>query len=249
MDHYSGRIFRERKMRLGLRGKITLLGLGLTFLVALSGLVGYRYTHQRMLAENLRERGMVLGKDLALQSEGYLVRGSDIELRELVERFAAIKGVSYILITDQQGRVRANTLRDRRRIALITEGNGEGSSQVTSKGRYELAIPILEGTLGTVYLGLSPLVQKPMDYWIIGFLGGALLFSWILIFLFAQRLSKRLLWLAQVTERVSLGSMEEGITMDSEDEIGRLAQATDRLRISLQTALERLGKGASVGRA
>jgi len=242
-------------MKLGIRGKFSLIGLGLTLFVALSGLVGYRFSQERTLMKNSVEKGRILGEDLALQSEEYLVRGSDLELRDLVERFAGIKGVSYILITDQEGKIRANTLRDQGRVESIIQRDGGDAEKARAirfaQGRgYGLTIPILEGTLGAVHLGFSSFAQKSRDYWMIAgvFFGGSLLLSWVLVFLFSHRLSSRLLRLAQVTERVSLGYMEERIIFDSRDEIGKLAQATDRLRISLQTALERLGKGEGIER-
>jgi len=242
-------------MRLGVQGKLTLIGLSLTTFIALSGLGGLKFSHERLLMNNSIEEGRILGRDLALQSEGFLVRGSEIELRDLVERFASLKGVSYILITDQKGEIKANTLKDQKRVGSIIQRGGritEGVKAAKSpRGRgYELTIPILEGTLGTLYLGLSPLAKNPRDYWRTAgiLLGGSLLFSWILIFLFSHRLSHRLLQLALITERVSLGYMEERIPTNSGDEIGKLAQATDRLRISLQGALERLGKGEGIGR-
>jgi len=242
-------------MRLGLQGKLTLVGLSLTTFIALSGLGGLKFAHERLLMNDSIEEGRILGRDLALQSEGFLVRGSEIELRDLVERFASLKGVSYILITDQKGEIKANTLKGQKRVKSIIQRGGritEGVKAAKSpQGRgYELTIPILEGTLGTLYLGLSPLAKNPRNYWTTAgiLLGGSLLFSWILIFLLSHRLSHRLLQLALITERVSLGYMEERIPTNSGDEIGKLAQATDRLRISLQGALERLGKGEGIGR-
>ncbi len=62
-------------MRFGLRGKFILLGWGLTLFVGLSGLVGYRIFHEKLLMRRVVEEGRILGENLALQSEGYLVRG------------------------------------------------------------------------------------------------------------------------------------------------------------------------------
>ena len=237
-------------MRIGLRDKIFLLGWGLTLFVGLSGLVGYWFFYDRTQMNSLIEKGRILGQDLALQSEGHLVRGTDLELRHLVERFVGIKGVSYVLITDIEGKVRASTLRDEERIKGIIERKQSDQGEVKvirlayNQG-HEFTVPILEGTLGFVHLGLSSFAQKSKDYWKIEgtFLGGSIFLSWILVLLFSHRLSKRLLRLAQETERVSLGNMEERISPGSQDEVGKLAQATDRLRISLQAALERLEKG------
>ena len=237
-------------MRIGLREKIFLLGWGLTLFVGLSGLVGYWFFHDRAQMRSLIEKGRILGQGLALQSEGCLVRRTDLELRHLVERFVGIKGVSYILITDIEGKVRASTLRDEERIEGIIERGQSDQGEVKVSGfaynqGHEFTVPILKGTLGFVHLGLSPFAQRSKGYWKIegAFLSGSLFLSWILVLLFSHRLSKRLLKLAQETERISLGNMQERISPGSQDEVGKLAQATDRLRISLQAALERLEKG------
>jgi HAMP domain-containing protein len=63
----------------------------------------------------------------------------------------------------------------------------------------------------------------------------------ILVNLWLKRLVVRPLnRMAQVAEAVSMGDTEAEFTQDSQDEVGKLAEAFNRMRLSLQMAMQRL---------
>lgn len=58
----------------------------------------------------------------------------------------------------------------------------------------------------------------------------------------AQRLTNPIVELTEAANRISLGELDVPINVQSEDEIGTLGEALDRMRISLKQAIERLRK-------
>jgi methyl-accepting chemotaxis protein len=69
---------------------------------------------------------------------------------------------------------------------------------------------------------------------------GILLFGLLLSFVFSNQLVKRLRYLREAAEQISLGEMEKVIAIDSNDELGQLAQSLERMRESLKVAMEML---------
>lgn len=59
---------------------------------------------------------------------------------------------------------------------------------------------------------------------------------------FANAISRRMLNLASLADKVSMGDLEQTITASSKDEIGDLAQALERMRISLRAAVARFSR-------
>ena len=62
----------------------------------------------------------------------------------------------------------------------------------------------------------------------------------IIAWLFARALVKPIMTLTDIAERMSLGELDIKVDVKSKDEIGLLAQAVERMRISLNLAMSRL---------
>jgi HAMP domain-containing protein len=56
----------------------------------------------------------------------------------------------------------------------------------------------------------------------------------------AQRLTRPIIELTEASNNISLGQLDQAIQIKSDDEIGQLAEALERMRISLKQALDRL---------
>lgn len=70
--------------------------------------------------------------------------------------------------------------------------------------------------------------------------GAALLFQWVFV---NRPVAIALASLERAADRISTGELDEPVQAQSEDEIGRLAKAFDRMRISLKTAMEHMERG------
>ena len=73
-------------------------------------------------------------------------------------------------------------------------------------------------------------------------IGGAVIIILVIIvaIIFATRLSKPILHLTEVAERISLGELNAPVEITSTDEIGDLADAIRRMQASLRKAIQRL---------
>ncbi len=113
------------------------------------------------------------------------------------------------------------------------------------KTEYFVAYPI-ENKLGSVHLALdASTIGEPaarsINITLIVLAITLALVSAIASY-FANAISRRMLNLASLADQVSMGDLEQAITATSKDEIGDLAQALERMRISLRAAVTRISR-------
>jgi HAMP domain-containing protein len=113
------------------------------------------------------------------------------------------------------------------------------------KTEYFVAYPI-ENKLGSVHLALDArTVGEPAARSInitLIVLGITLALVSAIASYFANLISRRMLSLANLADKVSMGDLEQPITATSKDEIGDVAQALERMRISLRAAVARFSR-------
>jgi HAMP domain-containing protein len=80
--------------------------------------------------------------------------------------------------------------------------------------------------------------------WLLGIIAVAVVVALLIAVLAAQGLTRQILRLARAAERLSLGDLTAPIQTLERDELGALAGALERLRISLKLAFERLKRQA-----
>ncbi len=118
-------------------------------------------------------------------------------------------------------------------------------TDASGKTKYFVAYPI-ENKLGSVHLGLDARTigepaARSINITLIVLAVTLALVSAIASY-FANAISKRLLNLANLADKVSMGDLEQAISASSKDEIGDLAQALERMRISLKAAVARISR-------
>jgi HAMP domain-containing protein len=76
---------------------------------------------------------------------------------------------------------------------------------------------------------------------VIGILGGTLILIGFIVAFYAYRLTARIKYLTDITDRISVGDLDAEITgIKSRDEIGELANAIGRMQESIRLAIKRL---------
>ena len=76
---------------------------------------------------------------------------------------------------------------------------------------------------------------------VIGILGGTLILIGFIVALYAYRLTAKIKYLTDITDRISVGDLDAEITgIKSRDEIGELANAISRMQESIRLAIKRL---------
>ena len=76
----------------------------------------------------------------------------------------------------------------------------------------------------------------------LGILGGAILIIGFCIIVYGYRLTRKIRYLTEAADRISVGDLEAEIEVRSKDEIGSLAEAISRMQDSLRFSIERLRK-------
>ncbi len=113
------------------------------------------------------------------------------------------------------------------------------------KSEYFVAYPI-ENKLGSVHLALdSKTINAPVANSVrttLLVIAGILALVTAIASYFANLLAQGMLKLARLADKVSLGDLEQPITSESNDEIGDVAQALERMRISLRAAVARISR-------
>jgi len=76
---------------------------------------------------------------------------------------------------------------------------------------------------------------------VIGILGGTLILIGFIVAFYAYRLTAKIKYLTEITDRISVGDLDAEITgIKSRDEIGELANAIGRMQESIRLAIKRL---------
>ena len=130
-------------------------------------------------------------------------------------------------------------------LAQAPSGDNPIARQVNADGieQYLMGRP-LENGLGSVILSINadsiktPVRQAVLSTLII--LAATLLLVGVVASYFAERLAQRVRKLATSADQISLGGLDEKIETGGLDEIGDLAQAVDRMRLSLESAMRRM---------
>jgi HAMP domain-containing protein len=130
-----------------------------------------------------------------------------------------------------------NPSRDNPFAQIFTDSSG--------KTEYFVAYPI-ENKLGSVHLALDARTigepaARSINITLIVLAITLALVSAIASY-FANAISKRMTNLANLADKVSMGDLEQPIAASSKDEIGDLAQALERMRISLRAAVTRISR-------
>lgn len=75
---------------------------------------------------------------------------------------------------------------------------------------------------------------------ILGIVAGTLILIGLLVSIYGHRLTRRITYLTDAAEKISVGELDEEIEIRSNDEIGDLAEAISRMQDSIRLSIERL---------
>ncbi len=217
------------------------------------------YIVNNMLTETLEneliERGRAIGQDLARYSAPQILEEDVVGLKQIITSALAYESVEYVLIQNSESRMISDTY------------NGQVPPELTERSIfgninykkpqivflknideecYDINIPVEEGDLGYVRIGMrksyiDERVQKTNNYVLLTVVIVTLA-GIIIVYFLANKIIRPILYLTKRANEISTGKLEEKVSVDTSDEIKDLANAVERLRESLNLALERLKK-------
>ena len=245
--------------RVGLSTKIVLfLVLTLLPLAVITWTISVRSLRDNLTAE-YTSKGTAIANSLATSAVDLVLTRDASTVQALVDQFAEIAGVTYVIVYDPQQQVMAHTFAPVVPPGLIAKNLVPGDvprrvqetdyRDATGAIRpiIDIGVPVLGGQLGTVRVGMDRAVidaAAAQAGWSLLLAFGAVAALAIAAgILFARRITKPLAALSAVAERVGRGDLSATVPVTSGDEVGRLGEtfneAIVRLRSVVQTEAER----------
>jgi methyl-accepting chemotaxis protein len=245
---------------LGLRTKILLfLGALLLAVTAVAALV-MTLTLRRQVRGEFQSKGEAIARSLANSGVDLILNRDASTIQSLVDQFADIEGVAYVLVYDPHQEVIAHTFAPFMPAGLIerNEVPGERPSQAqqitiadpaTGRPRsiLDVGVPVLAGQLGTVRVGMDlDLVDTAAlraAASLVALLAALALAAFAVSWLLVGRLVRPIDGLVATARRVGEGDLAQLAPVTSSDEIGVLAgtfnDAIVRLRRLVLTEADR----------
>lgn len=249
------------KVRFGLLGKIVLFLLAVLIPLALvSSFFAYQ-SLQVNLTEEFTSKGSAIANSLASSSVDLIVNRDASTVQALVDQFAAISGVAYVMVYDPQQTLIAHSF-----VPVVPKGIIEKNlvPGAASKGQVrdidytdpvkgsdrhiiDIGVPMLAGQLGTVRVGMNKAIildaAKNAGLRLLAVFGVIAVLGIASAVVFARRITKPVTALVTVAQRVGHGDLTQLAPVTSRDEIGQMAATFNdsivRLRGLMQTETER----------
>ncbi|RMG61337.1 MAG: HAMP domain-containing protein [Calditrichaeota bacterium] len=220
-------------------------------------LVVFRTVRSSLLT-SLLDQGKIIGANVAELAAEKLIENDEIALRRLIEKYSHYPNVDYILVEDFDHKIKVDTYNGNvppELLGVETPG-GQPASQMQvvetgyrTRGKlrrvYDVRIPIKEGLLGFVRVGLkqSFIEEKVGDALLttglVLILSIVMMIGTALVFITLQ-ITRPVLKLTEAAERISLGDFETSLYINVNNELRILAESIDRMKESLKTSLLRL---------
>jgi twitching motility protein PilJ len=251
---------KPRRLRFGLLSKIILfLAMTLAPLAAITWWISVRALTTN-LTEEFTSKGTAIARSLASSGVDLLLTRDASTVQGIVDQFAAINGVKYVMVYDPQKTLIAHTFAPLVPPGLIDKNvvPGEAAQQIRDivypdpvtgapQTIIDIGVPVLAGQLGTVRVGMDRSIitaaaARSGQYLLLVFVGVALL-AVLAGVIFAHQITRPVTQVVRVAERVGQGDLSRLVSVKSRDEIGQLATTFNdtvvRLRSLVQTEAER----------
>jgi len=234
----------RKKFTIGVVVLIILIGSALALLV--------RHELHARFQEEIHKRGLSVARYLAEAAEIPLITENRISLKLLVNDYKKYdKDIDYIYIVGPDKDVLVHTFPAsfplNLRVAAERKSSQPGTFEpfMSEHGLlYDVSMPIQNGALGTVHIGLYEAVIQDniqgvltkMLPFVLAIMGVGI----VAALLFASAITRPIALLTDGVQQVSRGELEKVLGIDTRDEIGQLAAAFNSMTESLrQTTVSR----------
>ena len=235
----------------GLRWKIGACFSGL--ILSLGGLVIaiVYYMTDNALHRQVDLRAMAIATNLSDASAPYVSRRNVLELDVLIAKYGRLDGVAYAYIQDPKGDIVTTSLQPfpselKDSTGVERRTTNSRVTQIRGKTVYDTRVPLLEGQLGTVHIGLwADSVQSDVRgtvFTIISLITLCLAAGIGVSLLLAAKAIRPILELKESADEISRGQLDTPVIIRSTDEVGELARSLERMRASLKAAMVRLNR-------
>lgn len=248
------------KSKMNLQKKTTLLVSGILFFIIVINTfvltsISYNKYKSAILSKSVsvgegmqRDLGKVLLLGVPLES----LEGMNEKLTDLTARN---KAIGYSMIMDKKGRILFHTDqnkvgREMRDPATLQATSSETTVVQSIDAFYDLSFPLLDAEdkiIGVLRLGVeSKAINAPLYELLLWALGASVLcffLSLVLVYFFISKfITKPIILMEQVADKIASGDLTHVLEVRSEDEIGSLEKAINRMAFNLKDMLAKITK-------
>ena len=225
----------------------------LTVLLVLLGALSVWQMRQMMeglFLEQQEQRGQSLASLVAARAANLMLVNNYYDLHELLRDMkTANRDVRYLYVVNREGEVVSHTFSEGFPKDLIDANSNRTGYSTTfladGEGRIlDIMAPVIAGRLGFVHVGLVDsslqvaLAEATRKLWIDSFL--VLGLGSFIAFIWARRLSRPVKELAQAATAMINGDMSQRAKVESNDEMGQLAESFNEMSDHLTDLLREL---------
>jgi len=228
-------------------------------LAAITWYVSARSLRASMAAE-FSSKGEAIASSLATSGVDLISTRDASSVQSLVDEFAKIRGVAYVLVYDPQKTLIAHTFSPVVPAGIVDKNPVPGNvarqvreieyqdpARRATRQITDIGMPMAGGKIGTVRVGMDRAIineaATAAGRELLLLFGGVAALVLIGGVLLADRIARPVTQLVQAAQRVGQGDLSETVPVRSRDEIGALGQAFNeaivRLRSQVQTESER----------
>jgi twitching motility protein PilJ len=212
-------------------------------------------TIRTKMTEEFTSKGTAIANSLASSSVDLILNRDASTVQALVDQFAAINGVAYVVIYDAQKTLIAHTfaplvpsgLADKN---VVTAETGQTvrdiqyPDPVTGQTRemIDIGVPLLGGQLGTVRVGMNKAIitaaASQAGWSLLAVFGAVAVGAVVAGVIFARRITRPVALMVKVSRSVGQGDLSKLVPVASRDEIGQLAQTFNETIIELRSKVQ-----------
>jgi twitching motility protein PilJ len=212
------------------------------------------------MTEEFTSKGEAIASSLASSGVDLISTRDASSVQSLVDEFARIRGVAYVMVYDQQKRFIAHTFSPSVPVDIVAKNIVPGDvarqernieyqdpARKTTREIIDIGVPMAAGKIGTVRVGMDRSIinqaAAASGRQLLLLFGGVAALALLGGVLLARRITRPITQLVAAAHRVGQGDLSETVPVTSRDEIGELAQtfndAVVRLRSQVQTEADR----------
>ncbi len=224
-----------------LKYKFLVIAIGIVLLLGLSMLIITKTVVTQKLVIEIQGKGIFMARHLSVMSANLVLTEQFLNLQILINEYKQEDtDMEYAFIQDLQGHVLAHTFNhgfplELKKLNMPGAGQAYRIQSFVSDGMkiYDIAAPIMKGEAGSAHVGISEsfIRESAADVarLIIGTIIGVLILGGGGALFFTAKITKPLSELVEVANAVGLGNFDKKADVRSEDEIGCLGAAFNKM--------------------
>lgn len=235
----------------GLSGKMMVTFTGIVAAFGLLAALMVYMSFTASLRKHALERAKITAVNVSDGAPSHLLKNGRDELRETLRKHAMKPGVAYVLVQERGGKLFAHSFPvlpaevQAFSAAGFSSEPGQRTIRIGNGLVHEVTVPILEGRLGAVRMGVwkdevdaeIAAAVAPLIKWIAWAVIGGVFAAIVLVW----RINQPIIRLVRAAREISHGELDTpGPGIADSTEYGELSRALERMRASVRAAMVRL---------